>query len=276
MVSRVGERSSARCWRSTSKRSRGLGDGRLHPVDLQLALGEAGVQHDGGQHQHDDDAAEEEGGVDRQRVAWARAQSRGSRRTGRRRRAGATADDRGHAARRPCGAASRPSASPAPSASSGATRSATRRRAEAARGLASRSSADGRLAIAADEAHGLHGAAHAGQVGRAVARARRLAEALLDDAVLAGVVREHGDAPAGRGRLDRRVERRRQGVELAVDLDADRLERARRRVAAGAPGRRGDGRRHDRRQLDRRLDRAGGDDRPGDARRRSARRRSAG
>ena len=76
---------------------------------------------------------------------------------------------------------------------------------------------------------------------------------------------EHGDAAAGAVRLDRLVEGGGQGVELAVDLDADRLERALGRVAAGAPGRRRDGRDDHLGQLGRRLDRAGGDDRRGDA-----------
>ena len=46
------------------------------------------------------------------------------------------------------------------------------------------------LGNSAHEAHGAHRVAHAGQPGRAGAAAgHRLAEALLDDAVLAGVVR---------------------------------------------------------------------------------------
>ena len=43
----------------------GLGHRRLEAVDLQLPLGEPGVQHDGGEHQHDDDADEHQRGVDR-------------------------------------------------------------------------------------------------------------------------------------------------------------------------------------------------------------------
>ena len=80
----------------------------------------------------------------------------------------------------------------------------------------------------------------AARAGSAAA-GRRLAEALLDDAVLARVVGEHGDAPAGREASMACVEGVGQHVELAVDLDADRLERALGRVAAGAAGRRRDG-----------------------------------
>ena len=140
-------------------------------------------------------------------------------------------------------------------ASSGTTRSATRSRAEAARGLASTSAADGRrgartrrTVCTAPHTHGRPGGHVAGAGGPT--------EAILDDAVLAGVVRQHRD-PATRNRgLDGGVDRRRQHVQLAVDLDPDGLERALGRVPAGAAGGRRDGRRDDGRQL-RRSTRSG-------------------
>ena len=94
------------------------------------------------------------------------------------------------------------------------------------------------LGNAAHEADGLHRSAHARQVGRALAGAGGDGEPLLDDAVLTGVVREHGDAAARARRLDGLVERVGQHVELAVDLDPNRLERPLRRMSAGAAGRR--------------------------------------
>src|SRR5581483_1540562 len=58
------------------------------------------------------------------------------------------------------------------------------------------------------------------------------AEAVLHDAVLAGVVRQHRAAPAGHEYVDRLVKRRAEHIELAVDLDTQGLERALGRVAA--------------------------------------------
>ena len=120
---------------------------------------------------------------------------------------------------------------------------------------------------AAHQPHGLHRAADAGQLGRAFAGARRRPELLLDDPVLARVVRQHRDPPTRHDGLDRRVDRRRQRVELAVDLDADRLERPlggmTARTSGGRRNRAGD----DRGQFGGRLDRSGVDDRPRDPRR---------
>ena len=59
--------------------------------------------------------------------------------------------------------------------------------------------------------------------------------------VLEGVVGQHDDPPADHECGDGRRERRPQGTELVVDLDAQRLEGALGRVAPGAAGCRGDG-----------------------------------
>ena len=86
--------------------------------------------------------------------------------------------------------------------------STTRRRAERARGLRSACSADGvrgartrRTVATAPHTHGTPGRA------RAIARRRRR-EALLDEAVLTRVIRQHGDATGRHGGVDRPVERR--------------------------------------------------------------------
>src|SRR5262249_44611361 len=60
------------------------------------------------------------------------------------------------------------------------------------------------------------------------ARAGFLAEEALHDAVLEAVERNDGDAAAGSQRLDGLRERSLETAELVVDLDAQRLERARR------------------------------------------------
>ena len=236
------------------------------------------MQHHGGEHQHDDDSRRAPSRRWQQRVAGARGAARDGcrgddpdatttsvstvRRLPRR-----VPDDRGRGASTRRGSAARRSAS--------AVSAAPARRARRARrpagaptwpaGWRPARPADGRLGTprtrrtvcTAPHTHGRSGGQSQDAGGRA--------EALLDDAVLAGVVREHGDPAHRPGGFDGRVEGDGQGVELAVDLDADGLERALGRVAAGAPGGGGDRRGHDRRQLDRRLDRAGGDDRPGDA-----------
>ncbi len=89
----------------------------------------------------------------------------------------------------------------------------------------------------ADDADGLDGVAHAGQVVGALAGTGGDREAFLGDPVLPRVVRQHGDAAAGLGGVDGLVDRVGQGPEFVVDLDADRLERALGGVAAGPPGR---------------------------------------
>ena len=106
---------------------------------------------------------------------------------------------------------------------------------------------------------------HGNPGGHVQAPVGGLGEALLDESVLAGVVRQHGDPPVRRGGVDRLVERSGELVELAVDLDAEGLERALGRMATGSSGGCRDRRRHDRRELGGRRDRSGGDDRPGDA-----------
>ena len=92
-----------------------------------------------------------------------------------------------------------------------------------------------------------------------------VAEAGLHDAVLAGVVREHRAPPAGLQGGEAGVDGGRQHVELGVHGDADRLEGALGRMAAGAAGRRGDGVADDLGQLGGGGHGTGGDDRLGDA-----------
>ena len=119
--------------------------------------------------------------------------------------------------------------------------STARRRALSARGLAATSTSLAVQAPCLSSTHGLHRVADARQAGRARAAAGGgVAEPVLHDAVLARVVREHGAAAAGRD-LDRLVDRRTEDLELAVDLDADRLERALGRMATAAAGGRRDG-----------------------------------
>ncbi|MEJ7721229.1 MAG: hypothetical protein WKF58_12660 [Ilumatobacteraceae bacterium] len=110
---------------------------------------------------------------------------------------------------------------------------------------------------AAHEAHECDGTASARQARRAAAGAGRLAEALLHDAVLAGVVREHRHPPAGRGGRDGLVDGDGERGELVVDLDADRLEAALGRMSSVATCRGGDRGRDDAGEL------GGGGDRPG-------------
>jgi hypothetical protein len=92
-----------------------------------------------------------------------------------------------------------------------------------------------------------------------------LPQAILHDAVLTRVVREDRDAAAGSEHVDGLVDAAGQDVELAVDLDANGLEGALRRMAAATTGRRRDGVAHDGRELDGRGHGAGGHDGPGDA-----------
>jgi len=65
-------------------------------------------------------------------------------------------------------------------------------------------------------------------------------EPLLDNAVLAGVIREHGDAPLRDGCIDHLVDGVGQHVEFGVHLDPDGLERALGRMATGPSSRRRD------------------------------------
>ena len=84
------------------------------------------------------------------------------------------------------------------------SRCTTRRRAEAARGLAATSSALGRTRLAGHEPELRRAAAAADrQVGRADAAVRGLTKALLDDAVLERVERDHGQPAAGLAHLER-------------------------------------------------------------------------
>ena len=71
------------------------------------------------------------------------------------------------------------------------------------------------------------------QLRRADAAARHLLERLLRDAVLQRVEGDDRDAPARLQVMHRRAERLLEDAELVVDLDADGLEDALRRMAAG-------------------------------------------
>ena len=103
----------------------------------------------------------------------------------------------------------------------------------------------GRLAGAAVEqtdGAALGGAAGARHAGRARAAAPLGGqEPVLHDAILAGVVAQDDDAAARSEPLDGGVEGDRQDLELAVDLDAQRLEDPLGGMAAGAAGRCRDG-----------------------------------
>src|SRR5581483_10010173 len=117
-------------------------------------------------------------------------------------------------------------------------------------------------------AHEPHGPADARQPGRARAvTVGRVAERLLHDPVLAGVVTENR-TPAARGkRVDGLSERVRENHELVVDLDAERLERTLRGMSAPAAGRCGNGVADHLREVSRRGDRSSGDDGARDPRR---------
>ena len=62
-----------------------------------------------------------------------------------------------------------------------------------------------------------------GDTGRG-ARGRACSERALGDAVLEGVVGEHGDAATHGQHVDRVHDRALPGAQLVVDLDAQRLE----------------------------------------------------
>ncbi len=92
-----------------------------------------------------------------------------------------------------------------------------------------------------------------------------VAEDVLDDAVLARVIAQHG-APALRGeQIQSLGERTFEHGKFIVDFDADRLEGLAGRMAGVAASCGGNRIAHDLGQLTRRGDRAGGDDRTGDA-----------
>src|SRR5262249_29687690 len=94
---------------------------------------------------------------------------------------------------------------------------------------------------------------------------RRPPKAVFDDAVLTRVIREHDAATTRNEQLDGVVEGVAEDVELTVDLDADRLERATGRVAAVPAGSRGDRVAHDVGQLGGGRQGPGGHDCPSDA-----------
>ena len=247
IASRVGERSSARCWRSTSKRLAGVGDRRsrrsISPCRSARRVCSTTVPSISTTTTNPSTSA----------ALMRRAAAARCRRSGLRRRlatpvpvglraagGGADAPCRGRA----CGASTRRTGTVAAIVSDrpwrrrSAARCARRRAAGPTRraGWPPARPPTARLGTprtrrtvcTASQTHGRPG----GQSHAPVARA----EAVLGDAVLARVVREHGDAPAGPGGLDGGVERGRQHVELGVDLDADRLERARRRDARRCGG----------------------------------------
>jgi hypothetical protein len=83
------------------------------------------------------------------------------------------------------------------------------------------------------------------------------------------VVRDRDDAAPGLERVYRIGQRLLEGAQLAVDFDADGLERPARRMGAGPARRRGDRVLDDHGERGRPGYRPGGDDRRGDARRES-------
>ena len=139
-------------------------------------------------------------------------------------------------------------------------RSTARRRTLSARRLAATSSARGRSGRRVSKrTRGLRcgsGIASFGERGRG-AGVGPLRERLLHHAVFERVVREHEHAALGPEHVHRLVEPVGEVRQLAVDLHADRLERAARGVAA-APARRGGDRIADRRRRARAVVRAGG------------------
>ena len=150
-------------------------------------------------------------------------------------------------------------------AGSGSVRTMARRRALSARGLAAISAGDGlraprktsRCRATAPQTQGRPG-------GQTHPPEAAVGEDLLRQAVLAGVVADHGAHAPDREVRQARRERRVELAQLVVDLDPQRLEHPARRVALAA-GRRRHGRRHHVGQLPRGGQRTGRHDRPGDA-----------
>ena len=117
-----------------------------------------------------------------------------------------------------------------------------------------------------EQADGGLGTAGARQARRADAAAGlRVAQLLLHQPVLERVVRHDRQTATGSERRHGAVEGVRELVQLAVHLDADRLEGALGGVAAAAAGRCGDRVAHDLRELLGVGDRPRRHDRPGDA-----------
>src|SRR6185503_17038262 len=79
------------------------------------------------------------------------------------------------------------------------------------------------------------------QVGRTDTASRGLPEALLHHAILERVEADDGDAAARGGQLEGQLEALSELLELVVDRDPQRLERALGRVALAEARRRGDG-----------------------------------
>src|SRR5688500_922055 len=95
------------------------------------------------------------------------------------------------------------------------------------------------MSAAPDQLDARSGTALTRQPGRAgAATGRGIREDTLHDAVLAGVIGEHRATARWLQQIDRIVERTGQHVELTIDLDADRLERALGRMATAAARRR--------------------------------------
>ena len=120
------------------------------------------------------------------------------------------------------------------------SRCATRRRPDAARGLRASSASVGRITrLFTTRNSGPAAAAADRQVGRADAAVSGLAEAMLDDAVLERVERDHRDPAADLAHLERGLETVLELGQLVVDRDPEGLEDALRRMSlAEARGRR--------------------------------------
>ena len=117
-------------------------------------------------------------------------------------------------------------------------RSAARRRAERARGLARISSASGRTGrLVSTRRRRLPPQMQTGLPGGQLQPLRRVAEAVLHDAVLERVVGDHHQTAAGTQRLDGGLEPLLERAELVVDGDAQRLEDQRGGVVAAAAAR---------------------------------------
>ena len=81
----------------------------------------------------------------------------------------------------------------------------------------------------------------AGQFDRQIGRCPRrggCGEHPLDNAVFQRLVGHHHDSPADSQRVQRRGQSAAQSIQLAVDRDAQRLERPLGGMSAGAPSRR--------------------------------------
>ena len=143
-------------------------------------------------------------------------------------------------------------------------RTALRSRAERARGFAASSRSVGETGLATRSNVGSSGSTMHGTVARAGRRSSAaFAEEALHDPVLEAVKGDDGEPAAGLQRALGGGQPLLELVELGVQMDADRLEGAGRRIALLARAEAG-GAADDRGQLGGALDRTGGDDGAGD------------